>query len=713
MLNKPSVNALNWKDRAYCGALRLTDVERKVRMVGWVDARRDHGDLVFIHLRDWTGITQVVFQPEDADLLKKASSLHEEFCVQVSGEVVQRLPGTENPGISTGDVEVVAGELIILNQSAALPFPVSEKAMVAGGGVASPSTVSEDLRLQFRYLDLRRPSMQDNLRKRYRILKAVRDILDSRGFIEVETPVLTKSTPEGARDYLVPSRIHDGCFYALPQSPQLFKQLLMTSGIERYFQVVKCFRDEDLRPNRQPEFTQLDIEGAFIDEEFIYELIEEVVCGMFAVEGIELPRSFPRMTYDEAIATTGSDRPDLRFGLRFVDATDIFENTRYSIFQQILKRGGSIIGINVKGQSEALSKNILQNEYAKQIVPEMGGKGMTWMRVTDGQLDSNIVQFFSDEERAAILERFGCEDGDVLMIIADPSYRVTTSVLGQLRLHVAERLNLIPQNVYCPTWVTDFPLFDPTDEGGVTPTHHPFTSPDRTDFDPNDVSELLSLKSRAYDIVLNGEELGGGSIRINDMAVQNLIFQALGLSADEVNQKFGFFLKALEFGAPPHGGIALGVDRVVAMVLNTNSIRDVIAFPKNRSAYCPLSQAPSPVTRAQLNEVGLLNLTGEKSISQPEEETLVDSLSWVSRIGIAAGEKHTIEQSVEEAERIARTVTDNANSEDEPLFSVTNVANRTRPGDTARIHPLTADGGLLKNAPTVKGDYFKVANIIE
>lgn len=713
MSREPSADAAQWGDRTYCGALRESDVGQKVRMVGWVDARRDHGDLLFVHLRDWTGITQVVFQPENPDVLKKASDLHEEYCIQVSGEVVGRVPGTENPGIATGSVEVVARELVVLNQSEPLPFPVSEKAMVVDTGVASPSAVGEDLRLQYRYLDLRRPSIQDNLRKRYRILKEIRDILDSRGFIEVETPVLTKSTPEGARDYLVPSRVHPGCFYALPQSPQLFKQLLMTSGIERYFQVVRCFRDEDLRPNRQPEFTQLDLEGAFIDEEFIYELIEEVVCATFAVEGIDLPRPFPRMTYDEAVATTGSDRPDLRFGLRFVDATDIFADTRYSIFQQITKRGGSIIGINVKGQSEALSKNILQNEYAKQIVPEMGGKGMTWMRVADGQLDSNIVQFFSDAERAAILERFGCEDGDVLMMIADPSYRVTTSVLGQLRLHVAKRLDLIPQGTYCPVWVTDFPLFDPTEEGGVTSTHHPFTSPDRTDFDPKNVEELLALKSRAYDIVLNGEELGGGSIRINDMAVQNRIFQALGLTDAEVEEKFGFFLKALEFGAPPHGGIALGVDRVVAMVLGTNSIRDVIAFPKNRSAYCPLTHAPSPVTREQLGEVGLLNLSGDKPVPKQEEETLLGFLSWVSRIGVADGEARRIERAVAEAEQIARLLAENAGPEEEPLFRVTDITGRARPGDKARIHPLAADGELLKNAPAVKGDYFKVANIIE
>lgn len=704
---------MDWQTRTQCGMLRLSHVGCEVDLVGWVDARRDHGEVLFIHLRDWSGVVQVVFNREKAGkVFEQATTLHEEYCLAVHGQVIRRIEGTENPGIETGEIEVVATDMTILNVSKTLPFPVSEKAMVAGSAVAAPATVGEDVRLRYRYLDLRRPSMQSNLCNRYRILKQARDILDRRGFVEVETPVLTKSTPEGARDYIVPSRVHPGCFYALPQSPQLFKQMLMVSGMERYFQVVRCFRDEDLRPNRQPEFTQLDIEAAFIDEEFIYEMIEDVVAGMFGVAGIALPRPFPRMTYDEAIATTGSDRPDLRFGLRFVAATDIFKNTEYSIFKQVLKRGGHIIGINVKGQSEALSKNVLQNEYAKQIVPEMGGKGMTWMRVSEGRLDSNIVQFFSAAEQAAVLERFGCEDGDVLMMIADPSYRVTTSVLGQLRLHVARRLTLIPENVYCPLWVTDFPLFDPTEEGGVTSTHHPFTSPDRTDFDPKNVEELLTLKSRAYDIVLNGEELGGGSIRINNMTLQNKIFAALGLTAEEIEEKFGFFLQALEFGAPPHGGIALGVDRVTAMILGTPSIRDVIAFPKNRSAFCPLTQAPSPVARKQLAEVGLLNLQGDKPITRPEEETLSGYLSWVSRIGIQEGEAGMLQTALDEAERLAGVVDARAGGET-PLYGVAPTANRTRLGTEPRVHPHATGGELLRNAPAVKGDFFKVANIIE
>lgn len=705
---------MNWKDRTFCGEVCGSDMGRMVELYGWVDARRDHGEVCFVHLRDWSGIVQLVFNREKTpEIFAQAGQLREEYCLHIRGEVIQRQAGTENPSLSTGTLEVLVKSMQILNRSRTLPFSISEKAMIAGATTSTPASVSEDLRLQYRYLDLRRPSMQNNLIKRYQILKQARSVLDSLGFVEVETPDLTKSTPEGARDYLVPSRVHPGCFYALPQSPQLFKQLLMISGMERYFQVVRCFRDEDLRPNRQPEFTQLDIEAAYIDEEFIYDLIEEIVVRMFEVGGIELPRPFPRMTYDEAIATTGIDRPDLRFGLRFVDATDIFRDTQYTIFRQVLKRGGHILGFNVKGQSEALSKNVLQNEYAKQIVPGFGGKGMTWMRITEGKLDSNIVQFFSEAEQAEILRRFSCEEGDVLMLIADPSYRVTTSVLGQLRLHVANRLGLIPNGVYCPVWVTDFPLFDPTEEGGVTSTHHPFTSPDRTDFDPSNVEELLALRSRAYDIVLNGEELGGGSIRINNPDVQARIFQALGLTDDDVQLKFGFFISALNYGAPPHGGIALGVDRVVSMILDTTSIRDVIAFPKNRSAYCPLTDAPSPVSREQLAELGLLNLGGAgESLPGAAPETLLESLSWVSRIGLKDGEATVVNAALEEAVALAKEVKDSANQE-EPLFSPRPLKYQTRSGDAARVHPLAQSGELLKNAPAVKGDYFKVASILE
>ena len=608
----------SFEERTPCGRIRPEDVGRQVTVVGWIDALRDHGGVLFAHVRDRSGIVQVVFRPETSQALcQTAATLREEFCVAVAGLVEERTEDTKNPSLETGDVDVLASALTILSRSRVLPFQISEKAMDAGASEVEAAVVSEDLRLQYRFLDLRRPTMQENLTKRHRIVKTVRDYLDQEGFVEVETPVLTKSTPEGARDYLVPSRVQHGRFYALPQSPQLFKQLLMISGLERYFQIVKCYRDEDLRPNRQPEFTQLDMEVSFVDEEFIYKLLEEVVVRMFNVGGVELPRPFPRMTYTEAMDSTGSDRPDLRFGLRFIEATDIFSGTGYGIFRRIIDGGGRIKGMNVKGQSEALSKNVLQNEYAKQIVPGFGAKGMTWMRVVDGRPESNIVQFFSEAEQAAIIERFDGEDGDVILMIADASYDLVVSVLGQLRLHLANRLDLVSEGVYAPVWVTDFPLFEESD-GRITSVHHPFTAPDRTDFDPTSREELLALRSRAYDMVMNGEELGGGSIRIHQPEVQELVFRALGLSDDDVREKFGFFLRALEYGAPPHGGIALGMDRVVAMILGTPSIRDVIAFPKNRSASCPLTGAPSQVARRQLGELGLLRLDARLRREQPK-----------------------------------------------------------------------------------------------
>jgi aspartyl-tRNA synthetase len=704
---------MDFTERVWCGSLRPGDAGREVLLAGWVDALRDHGEVLFVHLRDRSGIVQVVFSPQrcSPEACRAAQSLKSEYCLAVRGRVENRFAGTENPNLETGDVEVFAEALEILSASDPLPFMVSEKAMAAGEREAE--SVAEDLRLKHRYLDLRRPSMQANLFKRHRIFKCVRDFLDEQGFIEVETPVLTKSTPEGARDYLVPSRVHPGSFYALPQSPQLFKQLLMVGGFERYFQMARCFRDEDLRPNRQPEFTQLDLEASFIDEEFIYRLVEELACRMFAAGGVELPRPFPRMTYREAMETMGSDRPDIRFGLRFVEATDLFRETRYGIFRQILERGGSIKGINIQGHSNSLSKNVLQNEYAREIVPAMGAKGMTWMRVQDGKLESNIVQYFSAAEREAVLERFGAKDGDVLIMIADASPKVVHSVLGQLRLHLAGRLGMIPQGVFAPLWVTEFPLFEPTDEGGVTSSHHPFTSPDRPDFDPDDREGLLELKSRAYDLVVNGEELGGGSIRIHDRALQARIFRALGLSSEAAEEKFGFFLHALDYGTPPHGGLALGMDRVVSMILGVSSIREVIAFPKNRSAQCPLTEAPSGVAREQLGELGLLDLGGDKPLpGAAKKEDLLEHLSWVSRIGVDESERPALEKALAEASRLADAI-GKTETDAGPLYSAAPVKDRIRAGGEPVVSPLSESGALFANAPAMKGRFFKVAGILE
>ncbi|PKN30093.1 MAG: Asp-tRNA(Asn)/Glu-tRNA(Gln) amidotransferase GatCAB subunit C [Deltaproteobacteria bacterium HGW-Deltaproteobacteria-21] len=597
---------MNWKERIYCGELRPTHAGQNVLLMGWVDAIRDHGNLLFIHMRDVRGTVQVVFDPTfSSRSYTLAASLREEYVIQVKGRVSVRAAGTENPNLSTGGVEVFAGDLEILSESRTLPFPISEKAMVFGEELKSnPANVDEDLRLRYRYLDLRRPSMQECFQKRYQIVRTIRDYLHSLNFIEVETPFLTKSTPEGARDYLVPSRVHQGRFYALPQSPQLFKQLIMMAGMDRYFQIVKCFRDEDLRPNRQPEFTQLDMEASFIDEEFIYEIVEDLTVRIFNVGGIQLPRPFPRMTYQEAMERYGNDKPDLRFDMAFEEITDLVQDTRYTIFRQILGQGGIVKGFCVRGRADALSKNVLQNEYALKIAPEMGAKGMTWMKVVDGKLQSNIAQFFRPGELEGIRSRFNAGEGDVLVMIADTSRDLLNKVLSQLRLHMAERLGLIPADKYTPLWVTDFPLFEKK-EDGIGSQHHPFTMPDRTDFDPKNLEELLSLKSRAYDLVMNGEELGGGSIRIHRMDIQQKIFESLGMGPEELESKFGFFLRALEYGAPPHGGLALGLDRVIAMILKMPSIRDVISFPKNRSAFCPLTEAPSLVDTCQMQELGL------------------------------------------------------------------------------------------------------------
>ncbi len=704
-----------YHDRTNCGRLGPTDIGKTVHLAGWVDALRDHGDILFIHLRDRSGIVQLVFSPEftPKKVCLQSTSLRNEYCITASGQIVKRAEGTENPNIESGDIEIMVTKMTILSISNTLPFPISEKAMVGSGSdTVSLEPISEDLRLQYRYLDLRRPGMQQFIVKRHKINACVRNFLDQKGFIEVETPILTKSTPEGARDYLVPSRITPQHFYALPQSPQLFKQLLMVAGFERYYQITRCFRDEDLRSNRQPEFTQLDLEASFINEEFIFNLIEDLLCRMFEIGGTSLVKPFPRMTWQEAMDKTGSDRPDLRFEMHFVEATDIFTGTRYSIFKQILQRGGVIKGINVKQSSKSLSKNILQNEYAKHIVPGFGAKGMTWMRVTEDKLDSNIVQFFSNEEQKSIIQRFNADDGDVILIIADPSIELVNSALGRLRVHVADRLGMIPQDMFAPVWVTDFPLFDPTEEG-VTSSHHPFTAPDRIDFDPADSEELLSLLSRSYDIVVNGEELGGGSIRIHDQETQKKVFTALGLSPEETNEKFGFFLQALDFGPPPHGGLALGMDRVVAMILKTPSIREVTAFPKNRSAFCPLTQAPSQVAHEQLLELGLLDLGKTEALpgSDQEKET-IDHISWVSRIGFEENEKSMIEDALENAARMATVISGKAR-EFEPAISVSQCQNCFRKGREAVRSPLVQTGDLLKNAPSVKGDYFKVASILE
>ena len=718
---------MEWRQRIYCGDLTPSDAGKNVLLMGWVDAFRDHGSLRFIHLRDVRGIVQVVFNPGvGMDSYDKAAVLKEEYVIKVVGKVALRHRGTENPNLRTGDIEVLAEELEVLSLSRTLPFKISEKAIAFGEDIkANPEKVDEELRLQFRYLDLRRPSAQELFIKRYEIIKCIRAYLDQLHFTEIETPFLTKSTPEGARDYLVPSRVHKGKFYSLPQSPQLFKQLLMMSGMDRYFQIARCFRDEDLRPNRQPEFTQLDLEASFIDEEFIYEIIEELTARMFAHGGISLPRPFPRMTYDNAMERYGSDRPDLRFGMAFEEVTDILKETQYAVFRQVLQGKGYIKGFCVQGQADSLSKNVLQNEYAMKIAPSFGAKGMTWMKVANGRLESSIVQFFSEAELSRLRDRFHAGDGDVLIMIADTSRDLVNKVLSALRLHLAERLKLIPEDRYIPLWVTDFPLFELKD-GKLGSQHHPFTMPDRVDFDPVNKQECLNLKSRAYDLVMNGEELGGGSIRIHRMDIQKKIFLALELTEEELEAKFGFFLRALEYGAPPHGGLALGLDRVIAMILKASSIREVIAFPKNRSAYCPLSEAPSFVEGSQLKELGLVvpvaGFPYERAPRAPLRSEAATSFSGrispehvrhiakLARLKLSDSEALLYQKDLNSILEYVETLRELDAENVRPMSHVIplkNVWRDDKPGKAGKPEEI------LANAPAREKNFFKVPKIIE
>ena len=592
-----------WEQRRYCSDVTTSDYNQPIQCCGWIDTIRDHGQLLFMHLRDRSGVIQLVFDPtKDAALYQQAELLRSEFCVSVTGTVIERADAAKNDSLPTGHCEVHVSELIIFNSSETPPFVLTEKSQIDDD--ASAFNVDEDIRMTYRYLDLRRASMQQRLKDRYAIMKCIRDYLDDKGFMDVETPVLTKSTPEGARDYLVPSRHHDNTFYALPQSPQLFKQLLMISNVDKYYQLVKCFRDEDLRPNRQPEFTQLDLEASFIDEAYIYQLMEPLVESVFSVVGKSLSGPFPHITYDDAINYYGNDHPDLRFEMTMVDVSSFLGSVNYKIFQSILASGGAIKGINVKGKSADMSKSFLQEELAKKVVPSFGGKGMSWMKMEDGKLQSNIVQFFSDSEQQALIEALNVVDGDVLLFVADSNPDLVNDVLGRLRLHVGEKFGFIDPDKISACWVTEFPLFESKD-GRLTSIHHPFTQPDDSFESARTTEDFLNVKSRAYDLVINGEEIGGGSIRIHDAKTQEKIFSTLGLTDADIKEKFGFFVDALKYGTPPHGGIALGMDRLVAMVTDSESIREVIAFPKNRVAYCPLTQAPSVVAEDQLEDLKL------------------------------------------------------------------------------------------------------------
>lgn len=585
-------NLGNMRRTHYCGELAGKDLEKEVILVGWVQRRRDHGGVIFIDLRDRDGITQVVFNPElNSEVHRKAHNLRSEYVIAVKGLVSARPEGTLNPDLPTGEIEVMVHDLRVLNESRTPPFVLEDNIEVA-----------ENLRLKYRYLDLRRPSAAKGLLIRHKINTSVRAVLNENGFIEMETPMLTKSTPEGARDYLVPSRVNPGCFYALPQSPQLFKQMLMVSGFDRYYQIVKCFRDEDLRADRQPEFTQIDLEMSFVDREDIMAQAENMMEKVFNdVLGVELKMPFPVMTYDEAQRRYGLDKPDIRFGLEHIDLSEMMKGCGFKVFSGVVSSGGIVKAINVKGGSKFSRKEL---DDLTSFAGIYGAKGMAWIKITEEGWQSPIVKFFTEEELSEMGDRCGVETGDLLLFGADRSEIVNES-LGMLRNELAKRLGLIDDNDFSFIWITDFPLleYDGRTKRHVA-VHHPFTAPLDEDMDLLD-TEPAKARSKAYDLVLNGSEIGGGSVRIHRAGLQKKIFELLHISEEEAALKFGFLVDALGYGAPPHGGMAFGLDRLAMIISGADSIRDVIAFPKTQKAACLMTDAPSEVAPEQMTELNL------------------------------------------------------------------------------------------------------------
>lgn len=577
----------------FCGEVTEKNIGEKVVLKGWVQKRRDLGGLIFIDLRDRTGIIQIVFHPEvSVEALKIAEKIRNEYVLDVKGVVVSRSEGTINPNLKTGKIEVHVDEVSIINESKTPPFIIEDH-----------TDVSEDLRLKYRYLDLRRPEMFETLKMRHEITKVVRNYLDSEGFLDVETPMLTKSTPEGARDYLVPSRVHPGEFYALPQSPQLFKQLLMVAGFERYYQIARCFRDEDLRADRQPEFTQIDIETSFMSREDILTLIEGMMKKvMKEVKNIDVVTPFPRMSYNEAMERYGSDKPDTRFSMELIDLSEIVKESSFKVFADTVTSGGQVKGLNVKGAASRYSRKDIDG--LTEFVKIYGAKGLAWLKAEADGLKGPISKFLSEEEVKEIITTMEVETGDLLLFVADKKQIVADS-LGALRLKLGKELDLIDQSKFNFLWIIDWPLLEYDEElGRYFAAHHPFTMPVREDIPLLDTNPS-AVRAQAYDLVLNGYELGGGSLRIFEKDIQEKMFAVLGFSQEEAKEQFGFLLEAFEYGTPPHGGIALGLDRFVMLLAGRSNLRDTIAFPKTASASCLLTDAPGEVSEEQLKELHL------------------------------------------------------------------------------------------------------------
>ncbi|WP_144547784.1 aspartate--tRNA ligase [Bacillus sp. X1(2014)] len=577
----------------FCGEVPESAVGEKITLKGWVQKRRDLGGLIFIDLRDRSGIVQVVFNPDlSQEALQIAEKIRNEFVLDIVGTVVAREAATFNDNLKTGKIEVQAEKVTIINEAKTPPFMISDK-----------TDASEDVRLKYRYLDFRRPVIFETLKMRHQVTKQIRDFLDGEGFLDIETPILTKSTPEGARDYLVPSRVHPGEFYALPQSPQLFKQLLMVGGIERYYQIARCFRDEDLRADRQPEFTQVDIETSFLSQEDIMGMMEKMMTKLMKeVKGVDLPEEFPRMTYDEAMSRYGSDKPDTRFGLELVDLSEIVKDSGFKVFASAVANGGQVKAINVKGAADNYSRKDI--DALTEFVAVYGAKGLAWLKVDSEGLKGPIAKFFSEDDAQALKATLEAGEGDLLLFVADKK-KVVADALGALRQKLARDLNLIDPSLFNFLWVTDWPLLEyDEEEGRYYAAHHPFTMPFREDLEYLD-SDPSKVRAQAYDIVLNGYELGGGSLRIFERPIQEKMFNILGFTPEQANEQFGFLLNAFDYGTPPHGGVALGLDRLVMLLAGSTNLRDTIAFPKTASASCLLTDAPGEVSEAQLKELYL------------------------------------------------------------------------------------------------------------